>query len=154
MVTVYKPRLDDLWFRQLILSDEKTMSYNHSWGGTLSFPKNRWKSWYDYWVANTDGKRYYRYVINEDKCFVGEIAYHFDIDLQWYLADVIIYNEFRGRGYGGCALDILCSVAKDNGINSLYDDIAVDNPAIKMFIEHGFKEEYRTPDKVFLKKDL
>ena len=36
----------------------------------------------------------------------------------------------------------------------LYDDIAIDNPAIKMFLQHGFMEEYRTNKIIMLKKEL
>ena len=36
MITAYKPNLEDLWFREKLMSDEETMSYNP--GGTLPFP--------------------------------------------------------------------------------------------------------------------
>ena len=38
MVTACKPKPEDLWFRQKLLADEETMSYNLAWGGTISFP--------------------------------------------------------------------------------------------------------------------
>lgn len=43
MLQVYKPQLEDLWFRQSMMSDEETMSYNYAWGGTIAFPKESWK---------------------------------------------------------------------------------------------------------------
>ena len=52
------------------------------------------------------------------------------------------------------ALDLLCTAAKENGITVLYDDIAIDNPAVKLFLKHGFKEESRTDEKIILKKEL
>ena len=39
-------------------------------------------------------------------------------------------------------------------ITGLYDDIAIDNTAIKLFLKRGFHEEYRTEEKFVLKKDL
>lgn len=42
MVELYKPRIEDLWFREKMLSDDQTMSYNHAYGGTISFPKEKW----------------------------------------------------------------------------------------------------------------
>ena len=30
MLTLYKPKYEDLWFRQMMLADEDTMSYNHA----------------------------------------------------------------------------------------------------------------------------
>ncbi|MBO4583950.1 MAG: GNAT family N-acetyltransferase [Clostridia bacterium] len=154
MPTIYKPRLEDLWFREQLLSDAETMSYNRAWGGTISFPKEQWNEWYDHWVAGTDGKRYYRYIKNESGEFIGEIAYHYDTEIDGFIANVIVYAKFRGNGYGGTALDALCSAAKENGIAVLYDDIAIDNPAIGLFIRHGFSEVYRTKEKIVLKKEL
>ena len=154
MLTIYKPRLEDLWFRELMLSDAETMAYNHAWGGTVPFPKEHWKEWYEHWVAATDGKRYYRYIKNGSGEFIGEIAYHYDNEIDGFIANVIVYAKYRGNGYGGAALDALCSAAKENGIAVLYDDIAIDNPAADMFVRHGFSETYRTDEKIVLKKEL
>lgn len=35
MVKLYILKLDDLWFRQMFMEDEETMSYNRHWGGTF-----------------------------------------------------------------------------------------------------------------------
>ena len=37
---------------------------------------------------------------------------------------------------------------------NLHDDIAIDNPAIRLFLKAGFYEEYRTDEIIMLKKDL
>ena len=100
MLTLYEPKCTDLWFRQMMLADEETMSYNRAWGGTIPFPEEDWKGWHDHWVVNHDGKRYYRYLKNEDGMFVGEIAYHYDADLQHYAVNVIVYSKYRRKGYG------------------------------------------------------
>ena len=154
MLITYKPKSNDLWFRQLMLSDAQTMSYNHAWGGTISFPEEQWQEWHEHWIINNEGKRYYRYLKNEAGEYIGEIAYHYDAGIDGYMADVIIYSKYRGRGYGSQALDMLCSAAKENGISTLYDDIAVDNPAIRLFLGHGFSVKYQTEEKIVLKKDL
>ena len=153
-LAAYKPEYRDLWFRKKLIEDEQTMSYNHAWGGTVAFPEEKWKSWFDHWIAEPEEKRYYRYIAAVPGGFVGEIAYHYDEELTGYAANVIIHAEYRGRGYGSRALDILCSAAKENGIAALYDDIACDNPAVGLFLRHGFREEYRTAEKIILKKDL
>ena len=70
MLTLYEPKYEDLWFRQMMLADEDTMSYNHAWGGTIPFGEDKWRGWYDCWIADPDGKRYYRYLKNEDGQFV------------------------------------------------------------------------------------
>lgn len=48
----------------------------------------------------------------------------------------------------------MCEAAKANGVEILYDDIAIDNPAIKLFFKVGFFEEYRTDEIIMLKKEL
>ena len=155
MLELYKPDIEDLWFRERFMSDDKTMSYNAAWGGTIPFPRSEWQSWYDEWVNCDNCRRFYRYLKDLDSGeYVGEAAYHFDDERSLWLADIIIASEFRGKGYGGLGLKMLCEAAAGNGIEVLYDDIAIDNPAVRMFIKFGFTEEYRTKDIVMLKKDL
>lgn len=152
MVELYLPQIEDLWFRKMLMSDEDTMSYNHAYGGTIDFTECNWNDWYDRWVRENDGSRFYRYLINEKGEFVGEIAYYYNG--KEYIANVIIYAEYRNKGYGADGLQLLCEEAKKNGIETLYDDIAIDNPAIKMFLGMGFIEENRTNEMIMLKKNL
>ncbi|NLM17472.1 MAG: GNAT family N-acetyltransferase [Candidatus Riflebacteria bacterium] len=154
-IEIYKPNLNDLWFRKELLSDPETMSYNHSYGGTVSFLEEQWTPWYDYWLIKHENKRFYRYITDENtKKFVGEIAYHLDEKQNIYLANVIIHAKHRGKGYGRQGLLLLSDIAKKNGIDYLYDNIAIDNPAVKLFVENGFIEEYRTDKIIMLKKAL
>ena len=155
MIVLYKPEPDDLWFREKSMNDPATMSYNHAWGGTIPFPESKWADWYDHWLVQTEGKRFYRYLKDEEtQAFVGEIAYHYDEERDIWLADVIVAAEFRGKGFGAEGLSLLCKAAAENGVDILRDDIAVDNPAAAMFLQAGFKEEYRTEEIIMLKKDL
>ena len=153
MLELYKPQLEELWFKEKMMSDEQTMAYNHAYGGTIPFPKERWAAWYDKWIKNNEGKRFYRYV--KAGCdFVGEAAYRFDEERQIYIADVIIYAPYRGRGYGREALMLLCEAAKKAGIRALYDDIAIDNSSVRLFLKCGFTEELRTSEYILVKKEL
>ena len=155
MITTYKPTLQDLWFRQQFMADEATMSYNAAWGGTIPFPENTWKEWYDRWLIHHENKRFYRYLMDtETQTFVGEIAYHYDEEREIWLADVIVASEYRGKGYGSEGLQLLCDAAKANGVEVLRDDIAIDNPAARLFLKAGFTEEYRTDEIIMLKKEL
>jgi len=147
------PALEDMWFRESLMADEETMAYNHAWGGTIPFPKEDWEDWYDYWVVNHEGKRYYRY-LQDGNGFVGEIAYHYDSEYDGYVANIIIHSKYRGQGYGAQGLTLLCEAAKAAGANAIYDDIAIDNTAIKLFLKQGFNECYRTEEIILLKKEL
>lgn len=153
MLTVYTPAYRDLRFRQAMLADEETMSYNHAWGGTVAFTEDRWEDWYDRWILHPDGQRYCRYLKNEDGQFVGEIAWHRDEETNMYMADVLICAEYRRKGYGSQALDLLCKAAEDAGITELYDRIAADNPALGLFLRHGFSEVFRTDAFILVRKE-
>ena len=85
---------------------------------------------------------------------MGEAAYHYDDDLQLYLADVIISARCRRQGYGKAGLELLCDAARNAGITELYDNIAIDNPGITLFLQCGFHEEYRTEEIIMLQKRL
>lgn len=155
MIKLYKPSIDDLQFRQKLLSDPETMSYNHAYGGTIDFPKDRWEQWFDFWITNTERKRFYRYLYEtESNRFVGETAYHYDEEQDIFLADIIVAAEYRGRGYGSEGLKLLCESAKINGVKELYDDIAADNPSVKLFLKNGFHEEYRNDKIIMVKADI
>ena len=103
-IELYTPKLEDLWFRQKLLEADETMSYNAHCGGAVSFPKEDWKEWFDYWLINHEKKRWYRYVRVGD-AFVGEIAYHYDKSYDGYVANVIICAKYRNQGYGTEALE-------------------------------------------------
>ena len=146
MTGFHIPSYEDLHFRRMMLADPDTMSYNRAWGGTIAFEEEQWKEWYDHWIIHHEGKRFYRYVIDEHGSFAGEAAYHYDAANEMYIADVIIYAPFRNRGLGSEALELLCEAAAENDIEYLYDTIAADNPAVSMFLKHGFREVSRTDD--------
>ena len=153
-VSFYRPQLEELWFRESLMADPETMSYNDAWGGTIPFPREKWADWYESWVKNPR-KCFYRYITSgKSRSFVGEAAYHYDDDLQLYLADVIISARCRRQGYGKAGLELLCDAARNAGITELYDNIAIDNPGIILFLQCGFHEEYRTEELIMLQKRL
>lgn len=152
-LTLYRPALPELDFRKKLLADPETMTYNHACGGTIDFPAERWPDWYTRWMSSPD--RFYRYLKNQEGAFVGEAAYHLDPEQDIYLCDVLVLAEYRGRGYGGQGLELLCAAAQENGVERLYDDIAADNSAaVKLFLRHGFQIVSRTPEVVLVRKDL
>lgn len=155
MLKVVKPELEDLWFRESMMADIETMSYNDAWGGTIPFPKEDWEEWYTLWVRNSGQERYYRYLKDDaNKVFVGEISYHFDKLRNIYLCDVIIKAEFRRQGFGTQGIQLLCEAAKANGVKALYDDIAADNPSIHLFLKNGFSIEFQNDEIVMVKTVL
>lgn len=155
MVETYKPKLNDLWFREKLLSDEQTMSYNKAWGGTIPFPKEKWKEWHCAWLEASEKLRYYRYLYEPNiKTFVGEIAYRYDDKRKIYICDIIVLSKYRRQGYGTAGIRLICRAAKENGISVLYDDIAIDNISYKLFLKNGFEIDSITDSVIMVKKEL
>lgn len=153
MLTTYIPRLEDLWFKKAMLADEATMAFNHAYGGTIDFHEDLWESWHKRWISESKN-RYYAYLVNESGDFVGEIAYRYEEDSSRYICDLLVFAPFRGHGYGRMGLSILLDIARQNGIKILYDEIAIDNPSIHLFLKFGFKEVERTENAITIYKEL
>lgn len=149
------PTLTEMAFRKALLADEETMAYNRAYGGTIDFSEDRWEAWYQKWVEAEAPHYYYRYLYSRAlETYVGEAAYHYEAETGRYLCDVIVHAQYRGRGFGGLGLALLCEAAKGNGIKALYDDIALGNPAIRLFLKYGFEEMGRTDTAYIVRKRL
>ena len=155
MIELYRPGLEDLGFRQSLLADRETMSYNDAWGGTIPFPEEDWPEWYRAWLEAPESIRYYRYLYDVAiRDYVGEIAYHYDERRRIHICDIIVPAGYRNRGYGTAGLQLLCEAARENGVLALYDDIAADNPSWKLFLKCGFEIESRNDEVVKVRKRL
>lgn len=52
----------------------------------------------------------------------------------------MIQDKYRGNGFSKISLELLCRVAKQNGIKELYDTFETDRiNVIKIFQNFGFK---------------
>lgn len=85
---------------------------------------------------------------------MGEAAYYYDEKREIHICDVIILAKYRNRGFGSAGIRLLCYAAKENGISTLYDDIAADNPSYKLFLKNGFEIDYQDDTVVMVKKNL
>lgn len=100
-VILYKPKFQELSFREEYMKDENTMSYNNKYGGAIGFPKDRWTEWFNRWILDESGKHFYRYLLDiNQRQFVGDIAYYLDLNQNTYICSVVICSQFRSKGYG------------------------------------------------------
>lgn len=134
-----------------MMEDEATMAYNHAYGGTIAFPKDKWEEWYNRYMF--DDSKFYSYIMDGDN-FVGTMSYRYDERDKIYKISILIHAKYRGKGYGDFALKSLCKIAKENGVKELYDDIAIDNSSINLFLKNGFVEDFRTDEFIMVKKVL
>lgn len=153
MLVLVQPELKDLDYRKRLLSDKKTMAFNHDNGGTVDFHKKLWPMWYNLWMNHP--QYYYAYIYDqEEHCYIGEVSYYFEEEYQEYVMNIIIEYCYRHRGKGKEALLLLCQKAKDKGVRFLCDDIDCQNPAIHLFKQIGFKEIWQKGHVIMLKKKL
>lgn len=146
-IILKEPTFEELEFRQRLMADENTMNYNHAYGGTIPFPRERWEGWYKRWIIDNSKDYFYRYIYDDNiNEYVGEVAYHKEDNTDSYICDVIILDKYRGKGYGKMGLMALCNAAKDNGLKHLCDDIAIDNPSLALFLKIGFIIEYQNDE--------
>lgn len=50
-ISLHIPEYSELWYRQRLLADPDTMSYNKGYSGEngcIDFPEKNWRLWYDY----------------------------------------------------------------------------------------------------------
>ena len=85
---------------------------------------------------------------------MGETAYHYDEAQRIYICDIIVHARYRHQGYGREGLRLLCDAARAQGVTTLYDDIAADNPSVALFLACGFEIAARTADIVLVCKHL
>ena len=153
MVEFYRPSIGELGFRQRLLADIETMSFNP--GGTIVFPEEKWTGWYHKWLESEGGERFYRYIRDGlSGELAGEAAWYLDDARNVYICSIIIDAARRGRGYGGEALELLCREARLRGITELYDDIAADNRSVGLFLRHGFAVVSSDDVAVLVKRQL
>lgn len=147
-IDLYVPLLEDYWYEQKIQSDPLSMNYNagydvfyygyHYDSGCIDFPKEKWKETYENRIREN---KYFTYIkdnnINE---FVGYVNYHYNKNDNRYEGGIVIEAKYRGKGYAKIALELLCNIAKNDGIKELYDNFEIDRGnTLSIFKSVGFE---------------
>lgn len=167
-IALHIPSFDELNYRQTILMQRETMSYNkgfeiknkgyHKDTGCVDFPESQWASWYKFWIDNKP-HCYYAYIVRKrDNQFIGEVNIHLNSENNWYEMGIVIEGKYRGMGYSAEGLKQLLSVAF-----RVYNAKAVHNSfesnrsiAFKLHVDAGFKiimSEGRTIDLLITKEE-
>ncbi len=139
-VQFYMPEASELWWRQELLCDPRTMAYNNRWGGVIDFPEKEWEGWLSKY--NNNKRHIYFYVLDgENEQWVGDTALNYEKEEDAYRIHLLIHDKFRGCGYGKTALKRLIAFASAKlNANKLIDSISSSNEdAIHLFMVCGFK---------------
>lgn len=149
-VYLHVPAFEELSYRQKLLADPQTMSYNAGYDlsfkgydrekGTIAFEKEDWAGWYEYWI-NNQPQRFYAYVMRKkDHLPLGEVCVHEDAENGWHETGVVIEAKYRSMGYGKQALFLLMRHAfYDMGVRAMHNSFENERyPALAMHMECGF----------------
>lgn len=153
VLTLHVPGLDELWYRQRLLSDPATMSYNAQWDldydgyhrqtGCIDFPREAWADWYAQWIGR-EPERFYAYVRREpDGEWLGEVCFHHTPEKAWWDMGIVLQAAHRGRGYAAPALRLLAEKAFACGVTRLHNDFEVvrnEIPAWAAHLSAGFQD--------------
>ncbi|GEM_PF-156179 len=155
MLKLHIPEYKELWYRQKIMQDSDTMSYNKGYDidfegydketGCIAFPEQKWADWYDYFI-DQEPERFYAYVVHErDGEFIGEVNVHKSKDDNWYEMGIVIEAKYRGRGYAVKALWLLLKHTFEDmnaeAVHNCFEDNR--NSAVKTHLSAGFAEYRR-----------
>ena len=154
-ITLYVPRVDDLWFYQRMLADPATMAYNAPWfppDGCIPFPKEQWAAWYSRWIAQ-EPERFYAYLRREaDGAFVGGVNLRHDAEHDWWDMGLVVYAPERGKGYGRQGMALLLDRAfRVNGwprLQNIFEPTRA--AALHLHRSFGFRETGREDGLVHL----
>ena len=149
-ITLHVPTCEELWYREKILQDADTMSYNRGYQlnaegydketGCIAFPKEEWKEWHDYFIGQ-EPERFYAYIVQKsDGIFIGEVNLHKNPDTAWYDMGIVLEAPFRGKGYAKQALWLLLQYAFENmNASAVHNDFEAERiAAIKTHLAVGF----------------
>lgn len=148
-LTLHKPKLEELSYRQELLSQEETMGhrkgmevkseYYDAKTGCIDFPEEKWESWHAEFV-DPYSNLYYAYIL-KDESFIGEASFYKSSDGNSYDISILIEAQHRRQGYGHEIFNQLLKIAfEDYDVESI--KLMIDKKstaAIKLCKKAGFK---------------
>lgn len=149
ILKLYIPNESELFYRQKILSDPQTMSYNKGCElgfdgydnetGCIAFTEDKFAAWHSYWI-NNEPERFYAYLQNESGEFIGEVNFHIT-DSKTAEIGIIIEAKQRKKGYSRAGLTLLIEKAKSLGVEKLINRFEFSRTAaLKTHLAVGFKK--------------
>ena len=151
MLYLHTPAMYELWYRQRMMSDPDTMSYNagydlgfdgyHRDTGCIDFPEENWAAWYGRFIGR-EPERFYAYVVRQDDgVFVGEVVLRQEGEPGRYEMGVVIEACHRGKGYSKEALSLLLDAAFNRlGAAAVCNDFERSRAAaLRIHLDAGFE---------------
>ena len=149
-LSLHVPTYKELGYRQKIMQDPDTMSYNKGYDlnfdgydkstGCISFPKHEWADWYTYFIGQ-EPRRFYAYIVREsDGKFIGEVNVHMNADAGWYEMGIVLEAKYRSKGYAVAALRLLLQHAFEKmGAEAVHNEFEEErSAAVQTHLSAGF----------------
>ena len=144
------PCKEELTYRQKILADPPTMTYNKAMKdcdgdynpktGCIDFHEGLWDEWYERWVDKVPD-RFYAYLYDKTlRRHVGEVALRSVENPRSYMCSIVVEDKYRGFGYGRAGLKLLVNHAFEFlDAEELIDHLPAGRKAAhKLFTTSGF----------------
>ena len=149
------PEVGELWYRQHLIADPDTMSYNKgldmdfegydSLTGCIDFPEERWSAWHKHWTEGAP-ERFYAYIVRGNE-FIGEVNLHKFPEDDYedrYNMGIIIESVHRGKGYAREAVGLLLETAfEEIGAASVHNEFeSYRTAAVRVHTVNGFSVDF------------
>ncbi|MDO5737969.1 MAG: GNAT family N-acetyltransferase [Eubacteriales bacterium] len=149
-VYLHVPSFEELTYRQKLLQEAETMSYNKGYErniegydietGCIDFSESKWQKWYDHFIGQ-EPKRFYAYITRSDNDeFIGEVNVREVPGKPWYEMGIVVTASERGKGYAKDALKLLLEVAFEklqaDSVHNFFEDER--ESAIALHLNCGF----------------
>lgn len=154
LLYLHVPSYNELWYRQKLMQDSDTMSYNKNYTldfegydqntGCITFPEQKWADWYKYFIGQ-EPQRFYAYIARkDDDSFIGEVNLHRNMNDSWYEMGILLEAKHRGNGYAKEAIWLLLRYAFEvmnvDVIHNSFEEKR--SAAVHLHLSAGF-EKYR-----------
>lgn len=150
-LALHIPAMQEMWYRQQLLEDPETMSYNRGYApfkgydsktGCIAFPKEAWQEWYEYFIG-CEPERFYAYIVRlDDGAFLGEVNVHKARGQDWYEMGIVLEAKHRGKGYAEEALRLLLKYAFEQmnvpAVHNAFEEERA--AALRTHLAVGFRE--------------
>lgn len=151
-IKLYKPHFEDLWYREKLVNDVRTMYFNGGNDGTFPFGHLKWKCFFDKWV-NQNEYRYF-YIVDKNGEWVGEVTCTDYENGDCSRVNIIVKAEKRKNGIGSVAYALLCEVLRKDGIRVIEVDVQGDNPIVYWLEKNGFLRVATREDSSLYRKNI
>lgn len=155
LLYLHVPSYNELWYRQNLMQDSDTMSYNKNYTldfegyeqntGCITFPEQKWADWYKYFIGH-EPQRFYAYIARkDDDSFIGEVNLHRIMNDSWYEMGILLESKHRGNGYAKEVIWLLLRYAFEvmnvDVIHNSFEEKR--SAAVHIHLSAGF-EKYRS----------